>query len=398
MTQNNNLSVLPFYTDIQQQNHRRSYAYGAIYPLFAPANTLLPFQIMREHNIKQERGSLLTGYDETRGTFLTDGTIVSSGTFKILTFDVSDLSFVYMLQIPSGSEVRAVAYDANGVLLGILKTEPTQTYTSYWSLPPQTQTIKVQTTKTTTVGYVYSAKQIISPIVECLLKDLEGSAINITTNILEAGLTIIPFEKLGYDIIVYPANFPLPLNMLDGRYYLEIKDDKTIWYSDVFTIVQDVSPYLKIEWWDVENFVFDAGQIVYQNPAFKNRLYFCTELGKPEYQFDEEGESRDGYYFPTKQISEKTYKCTVLAPEYLCDVMRFIRMADNIRITDKYGRIYNCDTFLITPKWQTQGDLASVEIEFETATVAKKLGTAYLRPVGGDFNNDYNTDFNNVDA
>lgn len=395
MTQNNNLSVLPFYNNIELQNHRKSYAFGAIYPLFAPANVLLPFQIMREHNIKQERGNLLTGYDEISGTFITDGTIVSSGTFKILTFDVSDLSLVYMLQIPSGSEVRAVAYDDNGVLLGILKTEITQSYSGYWSLPPQTQTIKVQTTRTTTVGYVYAAQQIISPIVECLLKDLEGNVINITTNILEAGLTIIPFENLGYDIIVYPANFPLPLNMLDGRYYLEIKDDKTIWYSDVFTIVQDVSPYLKIEWWDLENFVFDAGQIVYQNPAFKNRLYFCTELGKPEYQFDEEGESRDGYYFPTKQISEKTYKCTVLAPEYLCDVMRFIRMADYVRITDKYGREYNVDTFLLTPKWQTQGDLASVEIEFETNTVAKKIGRAIgqIITTQRDYNNDFNTDF-----
>ena len=286
MIQNNNLSVLPFYTDIEQQNHRKSYAFGAIYPLFAPANFLLPFQIMRP----------------TCGNAIT----------------------------------RVRLYDRNGNLI----------------------------------------------------EDL-------TQNMKDVGLQIVRFQALGYDVIVFPAILPMSTNMFDGIHYLTISDGVQTWYSEMFTIVQDMTPYLKIEWWDVENFVFDAGQIVYQNPAFKNRLYFCTELGKPEYQFDEEGESRDEYYFPTKQISEKTYKCTVLAPEYLCDVMRFIRMADCVKITDKYGREYYPDTFLITPKWQTQGDLASVEIEFTTNTVAKKIGLAYLRPVGGDFNNDYNIDFNN---
>lgn len=285
MTQNNNLSVLPFYTDIEQQNHRKSYAFGAIYPLFAPANFLLPFQIMRP----------------TRGNAITN----------------------------------------------------------VW------------------------------------LWDRYGNVIaNLTQNMKDVGLQIVRFQALGYDIIVFPAFLPMPTNMLDGIHYLTISDGAQTWYSEMFTIVHDMTPYLKIEWWDVENFVFDAGQIVYRNPAFRNRLYFCAELGKPEYQFDEEGESRDGYYFPIKQISEKTYKCTVLAPEYLCDVMRFIRMADHVKITDKYGREYKVDTFLITPKWQTQGDLASVEIEFETNTVAKKIGRGLTMQNKGDFNNDFNNDFN----
>ena len=76
--------------------------------------------------------------------------------------------------------------------------------------------------------------------------------------------------------------------------------------------------------------------------------------------------------------------------------MRFIRMADYIHITDKYGREYDCDTFLITPKWQTQGDLASVEIEFQIATVVKKIGRGYITTANkGDFNGDFNTDFDN---
>lgn len=49
MIQNNNISVLPWYTSINEQNHRKSYAYGAIYPLFAPANRLLPFKLSEIH-------------------------------------------------------------------------------------------------------------------------------------------------------------------------------------------------------------------------------------------------------------------------------------------------------------------------------------------------------------
>lgn len=295
MTQpNNNLSVIPWYkferydSDTELWNSRKSYAYGSIFPLICPANTLLPFQIIRPHN--------------------------------------DDLSFDEVWIVPEGNE----------------KAE-----------------------------------------------------INISRYIIEAGLQIVPFETLGIDVIVFPATFPLPLGLADGRYYMTLSDyADNMWYSDIFTVVNDVSGYLKIEWWDLENLTFDAGMILYNKPQFKNRLYLCTELGKPEYVFEEEGEERDGYFFREKQISEKTFRCVALAPEYLCDVMRFIRMSDFVEITDQYGRVYRCDSFLMTPKWQTQGDLASVEIEFQTDTVVKKIGRGYIRnTAGGDFNEDYNNDF-----
>ena len=286
MTQNNNISVLPWYNTLGEQNHRKSYAYGAIYPLIAPADILLPFQIMR----------------------------------------------------PTRS---------NG-------------------------------------------------ITSVILLDKAGTTVaNITQPMIEAGLQVVRFQTLGYDVIIYPATLPMPINMLDGIYYMRLSDGVQTWYSEMFTVVQDVSGYVKVQWWDIENLVFDAGQIVYTDPAYKNTLYLCTELGKPEYEFEEEGQDRDGYFFTEKQISLKKYKCTILAPEYLCDVMRFIRMADYIRVRDKYGNVYNCDTFLITPKWQTQGDLASVEIEFKTDTVVKKIGRGFLSSGSGDFNDDYNNDFNN---
>lgn len=284
MTTNNNISVLPWYKSIEEQNHRKSYAYGEVYPLFAQAGLLLPFQIIREH-----RANEVT----TVNLYQRDGQPVAS----------------------------------------------------------------------------------------------------IAAQMAEAGLTIVPFAAYGYDVILYPALFPL-MSMFDGQYYMTLSDGVETWYSEVFTVVQDMAGYLKIEWYNDENLIFDGGQFVFANPRFHNFLYLATEVGKPEYTFEEEGESRDGFFFPEKQLSEKRYKCNILAPEYLCDVMRLIRMCDHVRVTDKYGRIYNCDTFLITPEWQEQGDLASVEIEFETDTVVKKIGRGYTVPSGGaDFNEDYNNDY-----
>lgn len=282
MKQNNNLSVLPWYTDIREQNHRRSYAYGSVYPLYTMVNTLLPFQIIRS-----KRNNTISA-------------------------------------------------------------------------------VKLYT--------------------------VEGAFVaDVTETMKETGLQVVSFES--YDVIVYTASFPMSANIGQGQYYATLTDGVDTWFSEVFTYVNDLSGYLKVEWYDKENLYFDSGMIVYQNPTFKNRLYLATELGKPDYTFEEEGETRNGYFFPEKQLSEKTYKCTILAPEYLCDVMRFIRMSDYVTVTDKYGRKYDCDTFLITPKWQTQGDLASVEIEFETDTVVKKIGRGYYLEDKGDFNEDYSADY-----
>lgn len=272
MTSNNNLSPLPFYTQLSEQNHRKSYAYGEIYPLICEANRLLPFQILRQHHNAEIES------------------------FEIYRKD--------------GSLFADVALDAMQV----------------------------------------------------------------------AGLRIIPYAgSVDRDVIAYTAIAPIALNMPDGIYYIAISDGVETWFSEMFTAVQDVSGYLKIEWYDDEDLIFDAGVIAYTDEYgrpynYRNRLFLCTELGRPEYQFEEEGEDRDGYYFPEKQISEKIYRAQVLAPEYLCDVMRFIRMADHVAIADKYGRNYVVDTFLMTPTWLDQGDLASVEMEFQTDTVVKKIG------------------------
>lgn len=289
MIPNNNLSVLPWYRALNEQNAQKWWIYGRTYPLYVPAGYIPPFQIIRNTS---------------------SNTTISL--FRIYNYD--------------------------GTIFG--------TYTSDFA----------------------------------------------------SAITIKRFASLGYDVVVYGGQVPLIPAMPNGRYYCQITlSSGGTWYSDVFTVVNDIEPYLKLEWWDVNDFVMDAGTIVYQysnNTQFKNVLYLPSDIAKPEYVFEEEGEIRDGYFFPVKQISEKRYKFSFLAPEYLLDVMRFVRMADFAQIT-YHGQIYSLDTFLMTPEWESNGDVAKVQAEFDTATVAKKLGVGYIKAQRGDFNDDFNVDFNN---
>ena len=286
MIPNNNLSVLPWYTSIEQQNARKWWAYNRVYPLFTPAMFMLPFQILRTHR---------------------SGTTISS--FRV--------------------------YTKTGVLVG-----------------------------------------------------------NFTQAIKDAGITIKPFTSLGYDVIVFGGQMPVFTQFADGQYYAMISDGTQTWYSEIFTVVNDIQPYLKITWWDISDFTMDAGTIVYTNPSYKNVLYLQSDIAKPEYTFEEEGETLDGYFFPTKQISEKRYRFNFLASEYLLDVMRFIRMADFAEI-EYHGQRYSLDTFLITPEWEDNGDVAAVEAVFDTATVAKKIGLGYIKAKRGGFNDDFNNNFDN---
>lgn len=236
-----------------------------------------------------------------------------------------------------------------------------------------------------------------APVTEFKVYTKHGVLVgDFTQGISEAGISIKPFISRGYDVIVFPGEFPVFTNFQNGQYYATLSDGTETWYSEVFTVVNDIQPYLKITWWDIEDFVMDAGTIVYKSPAFKNVLYLDATIAKPEYPFEEEGETRDGYFFPIKQISEKRYKFKFLASEYLLDVMRLIRMADYATI-EFQGKSYKPDTFLITPEWEDNGDVAAVEAEFDTATVAKKIGRAYVQQAGEAFDDGFDYGFDSPD-
>lgn len=170
----------------------------------------------------------------------------------------------------------------------------------------------------------------------------------------------------------------------EGRYYLSMEytiDDVTRnLYSEVMTLVMDTSCYLKLEWFSYENLSYNGGVIVYDVLAagsYVNYLWIRADVAMPDYTFEEEGEERDGFFFATKQVSEKTYRFAFLATEEICDALRIVGLSDVVSVVDPLGRRYVCDKFSMTPEWQQQGYLAAVNCEFQTDTVVIRRAQAY---------------------
>lgn len=176
-----------------------------------------------------------------------------------------------------------------------------------------------------------------------------------------------------------------------GRYYLSMEYTvggvtKTM-YSEVMTLVDDLSCLLKLEWFSYSNLPYNGGSIIYtygyDHLNYQNFLYIPADIAMPDYTFEEEGEERDGFFFATKQTSEKTYRFSFLTTEEICDALRIVGLSDVVAITDQLGRRYICDKFSMTPEWQQQGYLASVACEFQTDTVVIRrsvsLGSSPLR-------------------
>ncbi len=407
MIPSNNLSVLPFYTSIEQQNARKWWLYGKVYPLFTPAGFLLPFQLMRESRIEEIRTRLQV--EETDGGYLAnDGTWRQDVTSGLLVASYADIptANLYLENIPAAysAGVMAVAYgETTSQVLGTFNPIQSGTYTGVWQLPMGTKMVRVQvqnTSESASFGAVDTYFVHAKPLESLMFYTKDGVLIgDYSDRISEMGFAIKQFQDFGCDVIVFAGQLPILTQLDNGQYYVVLGDGIQTWYSEVFTVVNDMSGYLKLEWWDVEDFVMDAGTIVYTQPMFKNVLYLCSDIAKPEYDFDEEIIERDGYTFPVKQVSEKRYRFSFLASEYLLDVLRFVRMADYARITKNGQTWYNLDTFLISPEWEDNGDVAVVDAEFTTGTVAKKNGHGRIKPTGaGDFNDDFNNDFNNQNS
>lgn len=186
-----------------------------------------------------------------------------------------------------------------------------------------------------------------------------------------------------FDVIQYcntglANQFARPLT--PGRYYAELSDGVETWYSEVFNVVDDLSRYIRLEYWSADNQEYDGGDIVYSN-GYRNVLYICSELGKPDYEYEEEAEPRDGFPFVEKQISKKTFRFECKAPEYLVDALRVVWLSDYVRMTAN-GQQYEVMHFLSDPNWQEDGHYAMVECEIEADTVIKKIGVG-LTPLAG---------------
>lgn len=224
---------------------------------------------------------------------------------------------------------------------------------------------------------------------------VNGSYIDVTQQMKDAGLSIITIGD--YKLVIYhPANFPIVDLKYEGEYYLAIKlNTEVIYYSEVFCYTNQLNDCLEIEYWNrTGDFTLKDGLITFID-NFRFKLYLKSELGKPEYNFEEEATKRLGYSFVESQVSKKVYRFNTVIPEYLCDAMRLIRLCSNKTLKSR-DETYDMLTFDMDVDWQQQGDLASVTCEFETDNVIVNLGGLIEEERGGDFRNaHYDNDFDN---
>lgn len=216
---------------------------------------------------------------------------------------------------------------------------------------------------------------------------------NVVERFKDAGLRNV--SKNDYNILLFLGIFPLS-GVIDyeGQYWLEIHSGGW-YYSEVFCFDNNIDDCLKVEYWNPEgDFALKNGIIVLGSENFHFILLLKSELGKPEYSFEEEATKRLGYSFIESQVSKKTYKFNTVIPEYLCDAMRIIRLCSQKKITCK-GETYDAITFNMEVDWQEQGDLASVTCEFDVDNIITNLGGFKHENLGGDFNDDFNNDYNN---
>lgn len=219
----------------------------------------------------------------------------------------------------------------------------------------------------------------------------DGSQQDITTQMKEAGLGITAYD--GFSMLKYPAYLPLVGIKHEGTHYLAITVDGygTV-YSDLFAIVFNMDGYLELEYRNSYSFELSGGMVDFSDPQFKFRCYLQTQLGRPDYEFEEEATERMSYSFMESQVSKKVYKFTFLAPEYLCDALRIVRMCD-YKVVRSKGLEYEATQFTMDVDWQDQGDIAAVECELETDTVIANVGGYQPEPLGGDYNADYDNDY-----
>nr|DAL03768.1 MAG TPA: hypothetical protein [Caudoviricetes sp.] len=379
MSNRNNISPFPFFLDKGEQT--KWYAFGRDYVYLSPKRYILPFQIQRPElkdfvlsdaiaaeytdGYLDRNGNLIEGVHNA-GVGCIDAIMIPNG-FLYINNMPSPVSYYEESTPWQGAQISFV--NASGKVIKVDNPMPSTatTWSGMVTIPPGTETIYVtQYNKAVSEENATYNKVATTPktIKSAVLRDAKTDA-----KIADLALAFSYITIGGKDYIVHNREETAFLEGFTDKMYLELSDGIDTWYSAYFGFCE---PCMRIEWYDVEDFLFDAGAIAYSD-GYKNEMFFDAEIGMPEYEFEEEVAERNGYQFPISQISYKKYKFTILVPEEVCDVMRFIRLSDHIRISTK-NDTYEATSFLMTPTWAEQGYLAEVACEFTTDTVAKKIG------------------------
>ena len=193
----------------------------------------------------------------------------------------------------------------------------------------------------------------------------------------------------GSVLYVSPGKNSFSEALSQGTYRAEFTIGTQVYISTPFCVIPGIetsSKYLLIEYWNDEKIAYPDGFITTgANNDFRYQMYVPATICKPKYEFEEELTKRAGYKFLELQTSTKVYAFTFVAPEFICDAMRLIRLSDYIRISHD-GEYYNALNFEFDVDWQEQLYLAAVDCQFETDSIIQKLPSFNRRDKASFYN------------
>ena len=221
---------------------------------------------------------------------------------------------------------------------------------------------------------------------------IEVEVINEETGEMKKSGVYVSFDVMpehGCVLYVSPGKNSFREALPQGTYRARFSIDDQVYISTPFCVIPGIetsSKYLLIEYWNDEKIAYPDGFITTgANNDFRYQMYVPATICKPKYEFEEELTKRAGYKFLELQTSTKVYAFTFVAPEFICDAMRLIRLSDYIRISHD-GEYYNALNFEFDVDWQEQLYLAAVDCQFETDSIIQKLPSFNRRDKASFYN------------
>lgn len=221
---------------------------------------------------------------------------------------------------------------------------------------------------------------------------IEVEVINEETGEAKKSGVYVSFDVMpehGGVLYVSPGKNSFREALPQGTYRARFSIGDKVYISTPFCVIPGIetsSKYLLIEYWNDEKIAYPGGFITTgANNDFRYQMYVPATICKPKYEFEEELTKRAGYKFLELQTSTKVYAFTFVAPEFICDAMRLIRLSDYIRISHD-GEYYNALNFEFDVDWQEQLYLAAVDCQFETDSIIQKLPSFNRRDKASFYN------------
>lgn len=189
----------------------------------------------------------------------------------------------------------------------------------------------------------------------------------------------------SYDVFLNFGSQEHTLSLTEGEYYLVVSDGAETWYSEtVFLrnfdpddLQSAVCELTKITYFDT----CDVGGIFYRTAEYggvgakqyRNVFYLEVGVGKPEYEYNEEGEEDGlGNFSPDYKRLTKNYFLQAVLPEYMLDAVQLLPLHKNIEVHTSEGYTGSIDTITINSEWQgDKGVWALTDILFSTDFVVK---------------------------